>query len=161
MSKGEGASTVVRPARGASGFRGPDGHEPLGSTDRAAFRRACFETARGIGARVAEPPLAGVAAFHAITLTTRAASHTVLCHAHLPVVAFTVTPPAPGNVWDFVDPPDWARGFEAAGFQVLTARRLGTPMSRVDVGDLSLAELVQVRYWLPEVLGDLLFNWWD
>lgn len=153
---------AVRPARGASGFRGPDEHEPFPSTDPALFRTACFEAARRIGARVTALPLPGAPSFYAVTLTTRAASHTVLCHVHLPVVAFTLTPPAPGRtVCGFVDPPDWAGGFEAAGLRGLSAECLDTPMSGVEVGDLSRAELAQIRYWRPEVLGDLLFNWWD
>ncbi len=153
---------VVRPPRGARGFRGSDDHEPLPSTDPAAFRSACFEAGRGIGARVAALPLPGAPSFRAVTLTTRAASHTVLCHARLPVVAFTITPPVPGGtVCGFVDPPPWAGGFEAAGLRGLSARHLDTPMSGVDVGDLSRAELAQIRYWRPAVLGDLLFNWWD
>jgi hypothetical protein len=33
-------------------------------------------------------------------------------------------------------------------------------MSRVDVSGLAKAEL-EIRYWSPDALSDLLFNWWD
>ncbi|MHA5051329.1 hypothetical protein [Streptomyces sp. SD15] len=89
-------------------------------------------------------------------------SHIVLCHAHLPVAAFIETPPMPGKpVSGFVDPPSWAGGFEAAGLRILPVEELSTPMTRVDLSELSTAELAQIRYWHPEVLSDLLFNWWD
>ncbi|MEU9286634.1 hypothetical protein AB0D57_18420 [Streptomyces sp. NPDC048275] len=100
--------------------------------------------------------------FHSVTIAQGPVSHIVLCHAHLPVAAFTETPPVPGKpVSGFVDPPPWAGGFEAAGLRILPVEELSTPMTRVDLSELSTAELAQIRHWHPQVLSDLLFNWWD
>ncbi|MFC7259402.1 hypothetical protein [Streptomyces lutosisoli] len=151
----------MRLVRGATGFWGGS-DEPLAPTDMASFRSACFEAARGIGARVDELAFAGVSSFHAVTVAGRGASLVVLCHDHLPVVAFTDTPPVPGRpVARFVDPPAWAGSFGTVGYRVLHARDLSAPMTEVDLSELAKAELAQVRYWRPEVVGDLLFNWWD
>jgi len=40
-------------------------------------------------------------------------------------------------------------------------RDLSAPMAEVDLSELAKAELAQVRHWRPEVVSDLLFNWWD
>ncbi|KQW03354.1 hypothetical protein ASD08_44480 [Streptomyces sp. Root369] len=61
----------------------------------------------------------------------------------------------------FVDPPPWADAFEAAVFRCLQVEDLSLPMSKVDVAELAEAELAQIRYWRPQGLSDLLFNWWD
>ncbi|WP_053750255.1 hypothetical protein [Streptomyces sp. MMG1533] len=126
------------------------------------FRAACFEAARAVGGRVDILRIPGPSTFEAVTITGRGESRTVLCHAHLPLVAFTDTPPEPGRPLSrFVDPPSWADGFGAVGLRALRAGELSTPMSRVDVGELAAAELEQARYWQPDALSDLLFNWWD
>ncbi len=152
---------MIRPARGATGFwERSDG--PLRQTDVASFRSACFEAARGIGARVDEPAFVGTSSFHAVTITGSVGAYVVLCHAHLPLVAFTDTQPVPGRpVSGFVDAPAWAGSFEAVGLRALLVDDLSAPMTRVDVSELPEAELIQIRYWRPEVLSDLLFNWWD
>lgn len=36
-----------------------------------------------------------------------------------------------------------------------------TPMAVVDMSEWTEAELGGIRYRRPEVLSDLLFNWWD
>ncbi|MGW7261127.1 hypothetical protein [Streptomyces sp. NPDC054834] len=61
----------------------------------------------------------------------------------------------------FVSPPEWAGCFSDAGLRILHVPELSTPLTEVDLGELAEAELAQVRYWRPEVLGQLLFNWWD
>ncbi|PIB11412.1 hypothetical protein B1C81_04245 [Streptomyces sp. HG99] len=135
--------------------------EPLPQTDLASFRSACFEATRGIGARTEELAFAGASSFHAVTIAGRAGSHAVLCHDHLPLVAFTGTSPVPGRpVSGFVDPPAWAGGFDAVGLRALPTRDLNAPMASVDLSELANAELAQIRYWRPGVVGDLLFNWW-
>jgi hypothetical protein len=127
------------------------------------FRAACFEAARkGGGRRVDVLAVPGLSSFGAVTIAGRGESRTALCHAHLPLVAFTDTPPEAGRPPSgFVDPPAWAEAFGAAGLRALRADELATPMSRVDVAEPAEAELEQMRYWQPDTLSDLLFNWWD
>lgn len=151
----------MRLDRGATGFCGP-GDKPANETDLTTFRSACWEAARRLGGRVGELPSAGAASFHSVTITSRAEEYFVLCHAHLPVVAFTELPPVPGQPPShFVNPLPWADTFEAVGFRCLQAEDLSLPMSKVDTAELAEAELTQIRYWRPQALSDLLFNRWD
>ncbi|MFI8102590.1 hypothetical protein [Streptomyces sp. NPDC086023] len=151
----------MRVPRGATGFRG-HGDEPLATTDRAAFLRTCHGIARRTGARVTSVDTDPVAVFEAVALTRHAETHVVLRHEHLPLLAFTASPPVPGPpVTGYVEPPPWAADFEPLGLRSLTVDELATPLSRVDLGALADAELAQVRHWRPGVLGELLFNSWD
>ncbi|MFJ7155126.1 hypothetical protein ACIQUQ_09300 [Streptomyces sp. NPDC101118] len=156
----------MRLPRGATGFRG-HGDEPLAATDRAAFLRTCHEIARRTGARVTAVATDPMAVFEAVALTRHAETHVVLRHHHLPLLAFTAAPPAPGPpvpappVTGFVEPPSWASDFAPLGLRSLTVDELATPLGRVDLGALSDAEAAQIRYWRPGVLSELLFNSWD
>jgi hypothetical protein len=78
------------------------------------------------------------------------------------VVAFTDTPPVPiGPVTGFLNPHLWTGGFEAENLRVLSAEELGTPLTEVDLSELSSEERYEIRGWRAEVVSDVLFNWWD
>lgn len=128
-----------------------------------AFRTACHAAARSTRGRVGDVTSAGVTPnFHTARITTPYGVCTVLCHAVLPVVAFTAYPPRAGApVTDFLSPPAWADVFGAVGFQVLDAEELTMPLASVHTGELAEAELEQVRHWRPGTVGELMFNWWD
>src|SRR4051812_47934462 len=92
----------------------------------------------------------------------REGAYVVLCPAHLPVVAFADAPPVQGcPVAVFVSAPRWAQCFADVGLRLLDVPELSTPMGEVDPGEPAEAELAQVRYWRPELLGVLLSNRWD
>jgi hypothetical protein len=151
----------MRLERGATGFWGHS-DELVPETDVTLFRSVCWEAARGIRGRVSELAGAGASNFHSVTITSRLEAYVVLCHAHLPIIAFASAPPVPGQpLSSFVDPPPWVAGFEGVGFRCLPVEDLSTPMSGVDVTELAEVELTQIRYWHPGALSDLLFNWWD
>ncbi|MFF7048279.1 hypothetical protein ACFY94_07955 [Streptomyces griseorubiginosus] len=104
----------------------------------------------------------GPARFEAASITSPTGSVIALHHTDRPIVAFTGTPPVAGRpVSDFVDPPAYADVFEAYGFQVLTPDALNTPSGELDLTDLAPIGPSDLRYWRPDVLGDVLFNWWD
>ncbi|MEV0599902.1 hypothetical protein AB0I82_11490 [Streptomyces sp. NPDC050315] len=151
----------MRLERGATGFWS-HGDEPVAETDVTLLRSVCWEAARRIAGRVSESAFAGASSFHALTITSPSKTYDVLCHKNLSVVAFASAPLVPGQpLSGFGDPPPWADDLEVAGFRCLTVEDLRMPMSKVKVTELAEAELTQIRYWRPEVLGDLLFNWWD
>ncbi|MFI5684759.1 hypothetical protein [Streptomyces sp. NPDC051636] len=82
--------------------------------------------------------------------------------ARLPAVAFVDAPPVPGRpVAGFVSPPGWAEGCAGVALRLLGVPESGTPLTEVGLGESGEAELAQVRYGRPEVLGQLLFNWRD
>ncbi|QYN19186.1 hypothetical protein [Amycolatopsis sp. DSM 110486] len=147
--------------RGATGFWDAGG-KPLPSTDLTRFRAVCFAAARTAGGHVGVVTRLAMATFHAVTITGRGWSRTVLCHAHLAVVAF---PSAPPQGWEsprtFDEPPDWAGQFALAGFRVLGQVELATPVEALDLSSLAGAERTQARHWRPATLGELLFNCWD
>lgn len=151
----------MRLALGATGFR-DRGDEPLPTTDVVSFRRSCYEAARDVRASVVQLAFSEAASFDAVTIGGCGWTRAVLCHVNLPFVAVTNTSPVPGRpVSGFVDPPGWAGIFERIGLRALHAQELSVPMAKVNVSDLSRAELSQIRYWRPAVLSDVLFNWWD
>jgi len=134
----------------------------LPSTDVTAFRAACFAAVRHLGGHVDQVQSIDVASFHTATITDHRTRHVVLCHRHLPVIAFTTVPPTPGQpVSGFVEPPSWQTSFAAAGLRTMTVTELNLPISQVDTSELAPAELAQIHHWRPALLSDLLFNWWD
>lgn len=139
------------------------GQDPLRETAPRRFRTACFEAARRTGAHVDSLVLPGVVrSFEAASITSPTGSVVALHHTDRPIVAFTGTLPVPGRpVSDFVDPPTYAYVFEACGFEVLTPAALNTPLGELDLTDPIPAEPADLSYWRPDVLGDVLFNWWD
>ncbi len=42
-----------------------------------------------------------------------------------------------------------------------SAQRLTQKLSGTDLVELDEFELEQVKYWKPETVGELVFNWWD
>ncbi|MEZ0066218.1 hypothetical protein ABIA32_002228 [Streptacidiphilus sp. MAP12-20] len=151
----------MRLMRGATGFRAST-EPPLPLVDVGLLRGLCFDAARVEHARVGPWREAGTCTFHSVSIASQLASCVALFHAHLPLVAFAVTPPSPGQpIVGFADPPSWAGTFEAGGLRLLGPLTLDRSIADVDLGGLSCAELDQVSYWRPRSLGDLLFNWWD
>ncbi|MFF8290004.1 hypothetical protein ACF068_12345 [Streptomyces sp. NPDC016309] len=145
--------------RGATGFLRP-GDGALPDTDVRGFRTALYEAARVAGGRVGEVeertyPLT----FHTASVIDRAGEHVVLCHAHLPWVAFG----RDRRNWydeEFLDPPAWASAFTHVGFTVLDRERLATPLTDVDTSGFTRDEWRAVRLYRVTTLGGVLFNTW-
>jgi hypothetical protein len=62
---------------------------------------------------------------------------------------------------EFTDRFALAQILSAAGYQVLPAAELRQPLTSADLSDLSAHEHEQIRYWKPQTVGELLFNYWD
>ncbi|MEV7796943.1 hypothetical protein AB0O68_34045 [Streptomyces sp. NPDC087512] len=155
----DGGNTRFTLPRGATGFFIPkDG--PLPQTDVRGFRTALYAAARVIGGQVGEfegqeHPLS----FHTASVVARTGESVVLCHAHLPWVAFA----RERRNWyreEFLTPPSWAFPFAEAGFVVLSHEQLTTPLSAVDTSVLTPAEWRKVRSYNITTLGGVLFNAW-
>ncbi|WP_225448507.1 hypothetical protein [Streptacidiphilus sp. P02-A3a] len=151
---------MVRLGRGATGFRGAK-DDPLPEADLQAFRAAWHAAARLADGQAGElVRQAYPRSFHTATVADRNGTHVVLCHAHLPLVAFAADQWR-GHTVEFRDPPIWSNIFTDAGFMVMSERLLNSPLSQVDTSDLCSAEWIQIRYWRANRLGEVLFNSWD
>lgn len=153
---------MFRLERGSTGFRDARGRA-LTRVEPTLFRAVCFAAAREAGGRLSEVAPATRRTFHSATVTEEHGRRlTVLCHAHLPLIAFTEGPVPPGDpVPGFAPVPVWSDPFRTAGFRLLEADELATPMTRADVTALASTELAEIGYHQPERAGDALFNWWD
>jgi hypothetical protein len=151
---------VFQLGRGATGFRRAK-DDPLPETDLQAFRAAWHTAARIAGGQVGEfVRQAYPRSFHTATAVDRNGTHVVLCHAHLPLVAFAAEQRS-GNVDEFCDPPVWASVFAEAGFTVMSFQLLNLSLSQVDTSDLGPAEWMQIRHRRASRLGEVIFNSWD
>ncbi|WP_326598158.1 hypothetical protein [Streptomyces sp. NBC_01803] len=85
----------------------------------------------------------------------------VLCHRHVPWVAFAVPTEAAASRPRYLSPPTWADHFSWAGFTVLAPEFLDAPASEADLSALRPVEHEQVSCWKPATIGDIVFNDWD
>ena len=151
---------MFRLDKGATGFRGAK-DDPLPETDLQAFRAAWYTGARLAGGKPGELVRRTYSgSFHTATVHHRDGTQVVLCHAHLPLVAFAADQ-RQGCLDEFLDPPAWSDAFADLGFTVLAPALLNSPLSAADTSGLSRAEWVQIRAWRATGVGEVLFNSWD
>jgi hypothetical protein len=144
---------------GATGFSPPSGAH----ADLREFTAICYHAARAIGGAVTGVTPAGVTPnFHTVDITQAQHHIAVLRHIVLPLIAFARSPVGGGLTVRFVDHRDLADALTSlTDAQVLTVEQLGTPLARVDLSALDRHEHSQIKYWKPDTVGDLLFNFWD
>ena len=147
--------------RGVTGFNFPEHGVPV-----KRFTSACHTAARQARARVHHVRGAYeqvMRSFHEAKLTLRDGTETVrvLCNAHYPIVAFA-SPAA--QEWDvrvqFVECPLLAEHLSGE-FTILSVQDACAGVSPAAIAQLGEAELDQMRYWNPQRIGDVIFNYWD
>ncbi|WP_156960785.1 hypothetical protein [Amycolatopsis taiwanensis] len=159
----EGMSMQNLP-RGATGFWDATAG-PAPSVDVKAFRAACYEAARVTSAEVRSftRPQGSTPNFYTAVLSYRTGPVAVVCHVILPLLA-TAWPPAADDSGplSFIDVEQLAPVLsQIPHFRLLSASELRQPLARVDLSRLGDGEREQVRYWQPETVGAMLFNYWD
>jgi len=142
---------------------GITGFDSTTQVPAAQLKRAVYAAAQAAGAKVGEVrPAAGVTPnFHQVDVDFGSRTLVVLCNRHVPVVAFA----------DQVDgmeierflgaPVDFAATMVASGFDVGDVAELNRRVTSGDLKMLSPTEQDQAKYWKPERVGDIIFNWWD
>ncbi|MBT2448918.1 hypothetical protein J7F03_17825 [Streptomyces sp. ISL-43] len=146
--------------RGATGFRHIS-EPPLPDTDIDACRAAWHAAARAAGGQVGDfVEQRYPQNFHSATITDQDGTHVALFHAHHPLIAF-VDERRYAFTDEFQDPPAWAAPLTDHGFVILSASLLRSPFSEADASALADAEWNQIKYWEPETVGTVLFNFWD
>jgi hypothetical protein len=147
--------------KGVTGFDAP---EEGVSVKR--FTAACHVAVRRIGGQVHQVRPAYeqvILNFHEALVTLRGRPETVriLCNAHYPIVAFTTPAAREGDArLEFTDCPELA-DLLRADFAILTSQEACASVADELVGQLSEDELRQMRYWRPQRIGDVIFNYWD
>ena len=158
MGTDENASFTL--PRGATGFFRPE-DGPLPETDRRAFRAGLYAAARLAGGMVGEvEDRAYPRTFHTASVIDDAGETIVLCHAHHPWIAFAQDRRQEYSE-GFLAPPWWSSPFAQAGFEVLGAGTLATPLANIDTSVLTRSERREVRLRGITTLGGVLFNAWD
>ena len=147
--------------KGVTGFDAPEGGVPV-----TRFTTACHTAARQARGRVNQVRAAYEQVtpnFHEALVSLRDGDETVrvLCNAHYPIVAFTSPAAHEGDVrLQFVDCPQLA-GALSGEFSIVSAQDACAGISSAAVAQLGEAELDQMRYWNPQRIGDMIFNYWD
>ena len=147
--------------KGVTGFDAPDEGVPV-----KRFTAVCHAAARQVGGRVQQVRAAYEQVtpnFHEALMTLRHGTETVrvLCNAQYPIVAFTTPAANEGDVrLEFVDCPELAEALRAE-FSIITRQDACAGVADELVAQLGDAELHQMRYWRPQRIGDVIFNYWD
>ncbi|WP_059010282.1 hypothetical protein [Streptomyces specialis] len=147
---------------GVTGFR-EAGAPELPETDLRRFTGACHAAARAASLDVREVAEARpYTTYYTASLTSVRGDHIiVVCHRHVPWVAFAAPDDRVALRERFLSPPQWADQFTWVGFTVLAPDFLQARASLADMSALTSSDRHQVRYWKPATIGDIVFNDWD
>lgn len=147
--------------RGVTGFDAFDDGVPV-----KRFTAACHAAARQVAGRVHQVRTAYdrvTPNFHEalITLGNRPEMVRVLCNVHYPIAGFATPAAYEGDVYlEFIDCPELAEALSAE-FSIITRQDACASVAEELVAQLGDAELNQIRYWRPQRIGDVIFNYWD
>jgi len=147
--------------KGVTGFDAPDDGVPV-----EGFTASCHTAARQVTGRVHQVKGAYeqvIPNFHEafMTLRDRPEMIRVLCNAHYPIAAFATPPAYEGDArLEFVDCPELAEALRGE-FSIITRRDACAGVTDALIAQLGDDELEQLRYWRPQRIGDLIFNYWD
>lgn len=134
--------------------------------DRAAIARALYAIARECGWTLGEFHWSAYPmSFHWVAAAKGECRFAILLELEAPVVALSRTLPDYRNL-DFFDDAGFAAAVRrlAAKLAVLPAadlRRALTPADEAFVASLGAQFASDTKYWRPETVGDVIFNWWD
>jgi hypothetical protein len=126
------------------------------------FKAAVFRAARAIRAKVVHTEPAGVTPnFHSAVLDAPDGETVVLCNSRFPIVAFAEWPVAMGSL-RFKDHGALRDAMESiGGYTVTNVAELDRTLTEDDVTALGSGDLYNLRYWKPETVGEVVFNWFD
>lgn len=140
---------------------------PLPIVDLKSFRTHCYEAARALGARVLRIDSFEKIDSNFVMAVVELADGpvAVFLNRHFPVIGFAV-PPGAGDVSPlplrFVDCKLLAQEFRATGgYEVLSREELERSLDPNHLQQLLPAEIEQAKYWRPQRVGDVVFNFWD
>ena len=146
--------------RGVTGFI--RGESPTMISFRA-FKTLVYQAASHLGARVDGMTESGVTPnFHAAVITVGEEQVQVLCNATCPIFALSEPSSDGCRTLVFIDRASIAESLVRFGAPtVLTTSCLSPHLETADLAALDQSELDQLKYWKPQTIGEVVFNWWD
>jgi hypothetical protein len=131
--------------------------------DLRAFRTCCHVAARTAGARLLEIKEPSIGCNYALARFVFSDSAVVaLLNEVYPVLAFANCPLEWEVLFAYVDSPNLAEVFATYGqYTVVSSEELNCALTLDMCKDLSPSELKRVRYFRPQRVGDVIFNYWD
>ena len=146
---------------GITGFRGDRRDAPPPTVDPRSFARACHAAARAESGEIERFEPARVSRnYHRAIFRLRDAAIAVLCNAHFPWIAFAEA--SDNLLLRFKEATPLAAWIEdAMPCEVVSLSSLEAPPDAGLLADLSPVERQEIRYWRPQRLGDIIFNFWD
>ena len=131
------------------------------AVDPKSFARACHAAARVVSGSVERFEAAGIARnYHRAILRQRDAAIAVLCNAHFPWVAFAeASEDLPLRF--LADTALASRIKEAMPCEVMSLSSLEAHPEAELLANLGDVEREQIRYWRPQRIGEIIFNFWD
>ena len=149
--------------RGITGFTNRNDPPLPVCIEKRQFSTDCYQVARQCNAAVrtiAEP--LGVENFRTTEFAIGDKNILTLLNIHFPYLAMAQVRHDGDLTLNFIDVPALASEFRAIDrYQVLTADNLAQPITESMVGNLSKTELHEMRYWNPQTIGEVIFNYWD
>ncbi|MEM7476017.1 MAG: hypothetical protein AAF483_13570 [Planctomycetota bacterium] len=143
--------------------RGITGFNVSTSVDVRAFRKTLYTAARISGFTVDNPPPDEHEMYHTLVrslVSFRDEQWSLLLNIHHPYVAFSapITDVCNFN-FDFRD----CEGLAANlfGYTVLSCEFLNSPVTKDSISLLGETEKYELKYWAPQTLGHVIFNFWD
>lgn len=150
--------------RGITSFFNWDERGPIPEFSFAEFKSIVFAVAAPRGYAVSNVVERGVTPnFHSALLSKGADAVSILGHSAYPILAFAEPLEISSCRLCFVDSDPLSREIRSLFCEVTVARAndLNRKLEDRDLEELDPAELAQVKYWNPQTIGDVAFNWWD
>ncbi|WHZ03016.1 hypothetical protein QNH48_29570 [Neobacillus sp. YX16] len=143
---------------GVSGFYHSEASKPP-QIDGKQFKKLCYHFAACNGGKVINFNLSHSSAnFYYAQVEIFDLEFYILLNEHYPYLAFADAIES-GDI-QFVDIPSLSEQFSLY-YHVLDTKELTVPINDKHKSGLNSAELQQISYWMPDKIGQVLFNFWD
>ncbi len=128
------------------------------------FKRVVFAVANSVSLHVTELTESEFTPnFHSAHLNNSNTSLTVVGHSSYPIFAFCKPFKQHECQLHFVNRTTIAieMKYIFPYVTVATVEELNREPTKIDLDALDAVELEQIKYWKPQSIGEIVFNWWD
>ncbi|CEG27209.1 hypothetical protein [Bacillus sp. B-jedd] len=142
---------------GVTGFY--EGNDEPPKMDSKQLKTLCFNYVKTNSGKILEvwEPREGTNFFN-IEVNIQDRLFHILLNEHYPLLAFASD--VTFAQINFIDEPLLSELFSSS-YNVLKAEDLNNPLFVDQINNLNKAEVAQIKYWKPQRIGDVIFNFWD